>query len=837
MADNTTNVVQLNSHNAMQGDVVSDSHLFARLPAPFTEMKEKGKQALQPLLQALFDNIDDALFELADLAEHNSQQNMYFESMRELRIKRRGMELNFGKELDNAFHQLLASTDMPPTLTSADEVTVDTLSLIADDQLEELVAVDSMVAKAERQFPQPLKQLTIRLDSLVDQCSVTIKNNPYGPATICYSFIAVCKNLDLDIKAKLVLFKLFDRYVMSALDSVYRVCNDVLIAGGILAKLDQRRGQAVQGADDVSAKQSGSSADTEQSSKVFTDLQTLLHQLPASTHNGQNGLVGPGQAPQLPRDTLMQLLQAVHNSLAPQMQQQQQAALQGVGPQQLDIQQALSGLLSAKMPTRSVSIGQIDDDSINLVAMLFQFILDDRNLAAPMKALIARLQIPIIKVAVLDKSFFSKGGHPARKLLNEIANASLGWVQVNNIERDPLYSQVSTVVNRITHEFDGDTQLFHEVLSDFVEFLELDRRRIGLIEQRTINAEDGKAKSELARETVQTVLNERVVGKPLPKVVVTLLEQAWSNVLFLIFLKEGKAHKSWHDALQVVDDLLWSVQPMADVDSRQQLIAIMPKLLNNLRAGLTKIGYDPFEMNQIFADLESIHLTQMKGLSSVKLDVTAEIEAEVSAVETIPAGVDLAAEHNDAQPEQQCLDDEGALERLDAELDQQLAGFDALAALVSQSADAAVSEEYIPSVEPTVLAAVAKKPLEDDKLVRRVVEKLVVNGASKELDNTGTDLPVDHPALTRVDAMAMGNWVELYQEDGKKFRCRLAAIIRSTGKYIFVNRSGMKVAKYNRMSLGVAIDQGRVKALDEGQLFDRALESVIGNLRKMKTTS
>src|SRR5690606_27799687 len=71
-------------------------------------------------------------------------------------------------------------------------------------------------------------------------------------------------------------------------------------------------------------------------------------------------------------------------------------------------------------------IGRVDDEVINLVNMLFEFILQDRNLAAPMKNLISRLQIPIVKVALLDKTFFTKGGHAARRLLNDMATAALG---------------------------------------------------------------------------------------------------------------------------------------------------------------------------------------------------------------------------------------------------------------------------------------------------------------------------------------------------------------------------------------------------------------------------
>ena len=90
-------------------------------------------------------------------------------------------------------------------------------------------------------------------------------------------------------------------------------------------------------------------------------------------------------------------------------------------------------------------------------------------------------------------------------------------------------------------------------------------------------------------------------------------------------------------------------------------------------------------------------------------------------------------------------------------------------------------------------------------------------------------------SVERVDALQVGNWVEFQQAGGKVLRCRLAAIIRATGKYIFVNRAGVKVAENNRDGLLKAYLSGELTTLDEGRLFDRALESVIGNLRDMKS--
>src|SRR5690606_5883111 len=90
----------------------------------------------------------------------------------------------------------------------------------------------------------------------------------------------------------------------------------------------------------------------------------------------------------------------------------------------LDMGALLQTLMQGELqPAR---LNQMDEDVINLVSMLFEFILNDNQLPASMKALIARLQIPMLKVAILDKSFFGKEGHPARRLLNEIATAAIG---------------------------------------------------------------------------------------------------------------------------------------------------------------------------------------------------------------------------------------------------------------------------------------------------------------------------------------------------------------------------------------------------------------------------
>ena len=81
-----------------------------------------------------------------------------------------------------------------------------------------------------------------------------------------------------------------------------------------------------------------------------------------------------------------------------------------------------------------------------------------------------------------------------------------------------------------------------------------------------------------------------------------------------------------------------------------------------------------------------------------------------------------------------------------------------------------------------------------------------------------------------MDALSVGAWLEI-QDVEQKLRCKLAAVIRPMGRLVFVNRTGMKVLDRTREELALDYQEGRVRLLDDALLFDRAMTSVIGNLR------
>lgn len=357
---------------------------------------------------------------------------------------------------------------------------------------------------------------------------------------------------------------------------MYAEANQILVAAGVLPELKSalpRRQPAVrpEAVRDAGTLQAQAALLDGGQQEVFGALQELLAQVRDNPSFYRRET--PENAAPISSNDLMRLLSHL------------QQHLPGPGAAEFDVRDGVDQLLQrvSHKSGRSRVVGQVDDDVINLVSMLFEFILDDRTLPDSLKALIGRMQIPMLKVALLDKTFFSRGSHPARRLLNEIASASLGWAEHNDARRDSLYQKIEQVVMRLLNDFVDDPAIFAELLEDFIAFTGDERRRSELLEQRTRDAEEGRAKAELARQDVEQVLNQRLLGKVLPEVVVRLLRDAWSKVMLLICLKHGKASAEWREALDTMDELIWSVGPHDDPLSRQQLLERVPGLLKALR--------------------------------------------------------------------------------------------------------------------------------------------------------------------------------------------------------------------------------------------------------------
>ncbi|CAM3603335.1 DUF1631 domain-containing protein [Parendozoicomonas haliclonae] len=706
------------------------------VPAALLRVQDLAVRELRTSLNTFFEKADDKFFDLYSNASGEKEQERYFSFLRQLRLKKHVVETSFEQKLKDGFEVLVnPQLDESEAEGSWD---MDSLSLVQENELEEKLAVSSIITKANQSYGESIQYLSLRMDSLVST-KVYNDNNPLGPDTLCSAFVHAANSLDGEaedaknsLKNKLIIFKLFENHVVKQLSPVYDAANQLLIDENILPSLQQNNTTKRQPAPAQNPSVPQNQSAPQEQSGVLNNLpeEEILPTLRTLLHNQQQMLPGNSEAavPQpRPQQTNMSDLMGMLSQL--QHQQTQILENQRSALEHADVVSAKTGIT----PDQQSSVAQPEEDVMNLVTMLFEFILEDRSLPAEMKVLLGQLQIPIIKVAVTDRTFFNNKNHPARRLLNEMAMAALGW-QGNG--QDPLYKKIQGVVRSVLNDFEADTAIFETLLTDFSAFIQGEQRRAEILEKRTLEAAKGKARSEQANKLVEKTLHKLTGGKTLPEPVARIIDEGWNRVLFLTLINQGGKSEEWKSVLTTARDLIWSATASLDKENQHKLVRLTPVLGKRLQTGLAEISFDPFLQKELFANLKAFYVQR---LQDARKPAPVEQNPEPIAVE---------------QP---------------------------------------VEEEATP-----------------DNVVQLTSE--------------------DKFFLNQVDRLRTGCWFESREQESK-VRCRLAAIIKATDTYIFVNRAGMKIAEKTREELARNLKDGVINQLDDGVLFDRALESVIIDLQ------
>jgi len=298
---------------------------------------------------------------------------------------------------------------------------------------------------------------------------------------------------------------------------------------------------------------------------------------------------GSSQSPPVPLSVLQKTLQMFQSKPATPV-------LSGGKPTARTIQHVKQDLMSQlRMDTgnqESPVLQPEDSDTIDLIGMLFESINKDVKENSPAAHLLAKLQVPLMRVALQDKSFFTKENHPARQMLGTIAESGAYWM--SDDDADPaLMSKMNAVVDRTVREFDGDMSLFQQLLQDINSHLQILGRKAEVAEKRHIEAARGKEKLAMAREQASAAVSALLKDQALPRFTHTLLSQAWTDVMALTALRSGEDSDTWKQHLHVAERLIQvakapSGQSPISADEAQQL-------KQELESSLTQVGYQEDE--------------------------------------------------------------------------------------------------------------------------------------------------------------------------------------------------------------------------------------------------
>jgi len=578
-------------------------------------------------LTGVFAQVDDTLFECAEKAENNQVQTLFFDSMRDIRKQRPQIERSYHQQVAQNFSNFLEGKLQPKA--GIDELHAEQLALIQNEDYEESLQVINMVSRVKARCVQPLFALEQRLALLNNGQKLGEDINPFGPQTIAQAFREALAPHPLPLRIKTVLYMLFDQHVMRSLDDLYDALNQQLIEAGVLPNLKysaQRAADQAQPATATSNLTANAAANPTNPSSASAapaaeaDLSGTPPDDPTQLFSGLVALLGEhrqhaADAPLLggtrsitsfaPRDAtrtydVNELLAAL-NSL--QRQSAHDLAQRLQHPQQVeglksDLQQQLEA--HSSLPGQQKLAPQ-EADVIDLVGMLFDFILDDPSLADSYKTALSHLHTPYLKVALLDKALFTQHQHPARRLLNTMAQA--GAIYGGPGDERGLLAKMQWVVERVIHGFGGDLLLFETLLDEFNEYVATLKHKVELRERRAVEAVKGHDKLLGARQLVAGVIARTLTGREPPKIIRNFLELTWTDVLVFVLLRHGERSAEWLRAGEIAEQLAWSATPL-DNAGRERLKTLRPSMLEELRKGLELLGgYHEDGIRRLLQDL------------------------------------------------------------------------------------------------------------------------------------------------------------------------------------------------------------------------------------------
>lgn len=732
-------------------------------PRVLNHILHQALDSCSQLLEHMFSATDDLFYDLSKRASSNNEENLYFESMREIRIKKHGVITRFLRCISESFNDLILNKT---PLKKPDDEDVH-LALVEGDALEIELAHKNMAGRTRDTYKEELYELTIRLDHLLLQVNVNDDSNPLDPYQISRAFIAACEEqLQINIKARLILFKLFEKHVLKQLGHIYADANQVLVEAGILPKVPRNlgTGSSSQASEknarsreerktiEDAAANDGIGLAAEQPVHFNLDLGALTN-LMASARTAQSGMFSANGVPNpggytyyLYSSNPGPVMQPPElSSLLTKTQPLVDRQLAGVEPRNI-VADIINQLLAKRDPEVPQALEQTEEDIINLVAMFFDKVLEDENLPLAVQSLICRLQIPILKVALHDKSFLSSDGHPARRLVNTITLAGVGFDESKPLERDPLYRVIVDGVQNINRQYKSDISIFTEVQNEIQAFIDNEKRKANIVEKRTSQTETGKSKIKSARLTSQAALYEKMKEAELPDEISNFLTNTWLQVLVITLLKYGKGSPQWVEMEQLISDVIWLCQPKTDERSLARKVRLQPEILQRIEIGLETAIDNPESRSTKIGLIEST----------------------------------LAA-----------LDEENGVEVIEYR------------SLSNEQKEVLGKHDN------------AEKSWEEMTALERQQSKY------EELSTKSYTIAKDIP---------VGTWLEYFDQDsGRQIRCKLSAKI-DADTYIFVNRFGLKVLEKSRRQFAYDLQFEKAKSLDNRPLFERLMEKVVSGL-------
>jgi hypothetical protein len=634
---------------------------------------------------SMLDRVGDLLMARAERSDVREDTALFLDAREILTTERANLMSDFERHLRHLVDERISGK----VDSKADFAALDArkLTLIDTEVMDESVLSGNIVRVVENACHDELRELNRGVGHLLGKPDLETAANPLAPTTIIAAFTQALHGLKGDRRLKLAILKELNQTSFGDIAAIYADVNRHLEGMNVVPqprRAAAHRGTGGHGGDGKAAPGDGAAAPPADGAEI--DLMAVLQRLVNARVNQQaarmtmpaglppGGIQVPAAGQEMTGQPQSISMGALANALgmmtgtAGGAAQGQQPQIGPFGGQRILVTPELGDALSrlqhgeSSMNYGGVSFqlaglqqdmhnvlrdlqesplgakaNQLEAMTIELVAMLFDFIFETKDLPDSIKALIGRLQMPVLRAAMLDGAFFSKKSHPSRLLVNALARAGIGWSPTMGHD-DPLYRKIESIVHRVLEEFSEDIGLFDELRADLEKFLEEEDRTAEAQIQSSAEEIDQRDRLEIAQSVAQAEVELRLRQNPAPNFLASFLREKWQGTLAQRYLRDGENSEGWTSALSTLDDLIWSVQPKRVTEDRQRLVAMLRNLLKRLHGGLINVEWEAGGREQFMSNLVEAHAAAVKpSLASVPMPTTAVAEAAAAAAEEATA--------------------------------------------------------------------------------------------------------------------------------------------------------------------------------------------------------
>ena len=547
---------------------------------------------LLPLFLHTLENLEVGFLEAADRAESPDMQNRYFAAIKAVKEGQQALARAFLKGVDRGFADFLAGRieDEAPDADLGD-LRADQLKLVDKDEMDWALPAQNLVSRAQVNHREALYGLEQRLAVVNGGRKLPSAALPGGPEQIVNAFREAIRQTDAFSGVSAVkpiwfmLFAAFDRYVIRELGAYYDEYNRRLVNAGILPNLRYQVRKSGSGQSGGASRapqteaasgeppEGAASGGAGQDEATFRAIKQALGQRRQSGADG----IPEGQVPaSVAAEGRSEVVGALND-----IQQSGASLLQEDGffediRVDTELIERLESMLKAErqrlFEASRHRLSEDDIDVIELVGMLFDFMLRDEHLPNVAKALLSRLHTPYLKVAILDVAFFVQRRHPARRLLDAMVHAGGEYVVEDDLQQG-IFPCMRDIVERVLEEFSDDIGLFDELLAVFKARVEEVRHKAQAIERRSVEAAAGQDKLQAARRRAHVEIARLLTERRICDEAQAFFSQVWSEKLMFILLREpqGEQSEAWELAVRTARDIVNSIEPREDKAERERL--------------------------------------------------------------------------------------------------------------------------------------------------------------------------------------------------------------------------------------------------------------------------